>query len=93
MQLLVSFVSSIIKDTPILVLDEAASALGSESEKLIQDTMDELIIEQDSIVASHHLSTIAKLNRIIISEDGKIIEDDTHIKNRLSSMINMLNFE
>ncbi len=69
---------AILKDAPILVLDEATSALDSESEKLIQDALSKLMKGRTSIVVAHRLSTIAKLDRIIVLEDGKIVEDGSH---------------
>jgi ATP-binding cassette subfamily B protein len=76
----IAIARAIIKGAPILVLDEATSALDSESEKLIQDAMDELMIGRTSVVVAHRLSTIAKLDRIIVLDNGKIIEDGTHQK-------------
>lgn len=74
----IAIARAILKDAPILVLDEATSALDSESEKLIQASLDELMKGRTSIVIAHRLSTIAKLDRIIVLEDGLIIEDGTH---------------
>lgn len=74
----VAIARAILKDAPILVLDEATSALDSESEKLIQESLEALMKNRTSIVVAHRLSTIAKLDRIIVLEDGKIIEDGTH---------------
>ncbi len=74
----IAIARAIIKDAPILVLDEATSALDSESEKLIQDAMDELMIGRTSLVVAHRLSTIAKLDRIIVLDNGKIVEDGSH---------------
>ena len=69
---------AILKDAPILVLDEATSALDSESEKMIQASLDELMKGRTSIVIAHRLSTIAKLDRIIVLDNGSIIEDGSH---------------
>ena len=69
---------AILKDAPILVLDEATSALDSESEKLIQQSLEALMKNRTSIVIAHRLSTIAKLDRIIVLDDGKIVEDGSH---------------
>ena len=74
----VAIARAILKDAPILVLDEATSALDSESEKLIQASLDELMKGRTSIVIAHRLSTIAKLDRIVVLEDGTIEEDGTH---------------
>lgn len=74
----IAIARAILKDAPILVLDEATSALDSESEKLIQDALKKLMEGRTSIVIAHRLSTIATLDRIIVLEDGRIIEDGSH---------------
>ena len=74
----IAIARAILKNAPILVLDEATSALDSESEKLIQASLENLMKNRTSIVIAHRLSTIAKLDRIIVLEDGAIIEDGSH---------------
>lgn len=74
----IAIARAILKNAPILVLDEATSALDSESEKLIQQSLEVLMKDRTSIVVAHRLSTIAKLDRIIVLDNGKIIEDGTH---------------
>jgi ATP-binding cassette subfamily B protein len=74
----VAIARAILKDAPILVLDEATSALDSESEMLIQDALKNLIKNKTTIVIAHRLSTVRAMDRIIVIEEGKIIEDDTH---------------
>lgn len=74
----IAIARAILKDAPILVLDEATSALDSESEKLIQESLETLMKGRTSIVIAHRLSTIAKLDRIIVLDNGAIIEDGTH---------------
>ena len=74
----VAIARAILRDAPILVLDEATSALDSESEMLIQDALHNLIKNKTTIVIAHRLSTVREMDRIIVIEDGKIIEDDTH---------------
>ncbi len=74
----IAIARAILKDAPILILDEATSALDSESEKLIQASLDTLMKGRTSIVIAHRLSTIAKLDRIIVLENGTIVEDGSH---------------
>ena len=74
----IAIARAILKDAPILVLDEATSALDSESEKLIQQSLETLMKDRTSIVIAHRLSTIAKLDRIIVLDHGKIVEDGSH---------------
>ena len=74
----IAIARAILKDAPILVLDEATSALDSESEALIQDALVKLMKGRTSIVVAHRLSTIASLDRIIVLDNGKIIEQGTH---------------
>lgn len=74
----VAIARSMLKDAPILVLDEATSALDSESEVLIQDALWKLMEGRTAIVIAHRLSTVQKLDRIIVMEDGKIVEQGSH---------------
>ena len=74
----IAIARAILKDAPILILDEATSALDSESEKLIQDALEKLMKGRTSLVVAHRLSTIAGLDRIIVLDHGKVIEDGTH---------------
>jgi ATP-binding cassette subfamily B protein len=74
----VAIARAILKDAPILVLDEATSALDSESEMLIQFALHNLIKNKTTIVIAHRLSTVRAMDRIVVIEDGKIIEDDNH---------------
>ncbi|NCU29651.1 ABC transporter ATP-binding protein [Candidatus Saccharibacteria bacterium] len=74
----VAIARAILKDAPILILDEATSALDSESEKLIQASLEPLMKNRTSIVIAHRLSTIAKLDRILVIDDGSIVDDGSH---------------
>ncbi|MBW4528938.1 MAG: ABC transporter ATP-binding protein/permease [Phormidium tanganyikae FI6-MK23] len=68
----------ILKNAPILILDEATSSLDSITEKAIQETLDFAMNEKTVIVVAHRLSTIAHLDRILVFDQGRIIEDGTH---------------
>lgn len=74
----IAIVRAILKNAPILVLDEATSALDTESEKLIQAALQNLMRGRTSIVVAHRLSTVAELDRIIVFDNGRIIEDGKH---------------
>ena len=74
----IAIARAILKNAPILVLDEATSALDSESEALIQKSLETLMKNRTSIVIAHRLSTIAKLDRIIVLENGRIVEAGSH---------------
>jgi ATP-binding cassette subfamily B protein len=68
----------ILKDAPILILDEATSSLDSITERTIQDTLDKEMNGKTVIVVAHRLSTISHLDRILVFEHGKIVEDGSH---------------
>jgi ATP-binding cassette, subfamily B, bacterial len=68
----------ILKDAPILILDEATSSLDTVTEKAIQDTLDEVMKGKTVLVVAHRLSTIAHLDRILVFENGRIVEDGSH---------------
>jgi ABC-type multidrug transport system fused ATPase/permease subunit len=74
----VAIARAMLKDAPILVLDEATSALDSESEVLIQKALHELMEGKTVIAIAHRLSTLREMDRIIVLENGKVIEDGTH---------------
>jgi ATP-binding cassette subfamily B protein len=74
----VAIARAILKDAPILVLDEATSALDSQSEALIQEALWKLMRGRTTIVVAHRLSTIQKMDRILVLEDGKVTEQGSH---------------
>ncbi len=74
----IAIARAILKDAPILILDEATSALDSESEKLLQSSLEELMLGKTVIAVAHRLSTIHKMDRLIVMDQGKIIEDGSH---------------
>jgi len=74
----IAIARAILKDAPILVLDEATSALDSESEKLIQDSLAALMRNRTAIVIAHRLSTIQHMDRIVVLDEGRIVEEGSH---------------
>jgi ATP-binding cassette, subfamily B, bacterial len=74
----VAIARAMLKDSPILVLDEATSSLDSVSESYIQDAFTELMKGKTTLVIAHRLSTIQKMDRIVVLEDGNIVEMGTH---------------
>jgi ATP-binding cassette, subfamily B, bacterial len=74
----VAIARAMLKNAHILALDEATSALDSESEQLIQDALWKLMEGRTAIVIAHRLSTVQKMDRIIVLEEGKIVEQGSH---------------
>jgi ABC-type multidrug transport system fused ATPase/permease subunit len=74
----VAIARAIVKNAPILVLDEATSSLDSESELLIQDALRELMRSKTAIAIAHRLSTIMQMDRIVVIEEGKMVASGTH---------------
>jgi len=74
----IAIARAILKDAPILLLDEATSALDSESEALIQSSMKTVMQGKTVIAIAHRLSTLASLDRLLVLEKGKVVEDGTH---------------
>jgi subfamily B ATP-binding cassette protein MsbA len=73
-----SIARAILKNPPILILDEATSALDTESEKLVQDALDNVTKDRTSFVIAHRLSTIQNANRIFVIEKGEIVQQGSH---------------
>jgi subfamily B ATP-binding cassette protein MsbA len=69
---------ALLKDAPILILDEATSSLDSESERSVQDALDKLMTTRTTLVIAHRLSTIRNADRIVVLVEGEIAEEGTH---------------
>lgn len=74
----ISIARAVYKNTPILILDEATSSLDSESEKVVQEALEKLMVGRTTFVIAHRLSTVQKADRIVVLSDGKIIEEGRH---------------
>jgi ATP-binding cassette subfamily B protein len=74
----VAIARAFLADAPILVLDEATSSLDSESEMLIQQAMERLMVGRTTLVVAHRLSTVRALDRLIVLDKGRIVEEGTH---------------
>jgi ATP-binding cassette, subfamily B, bacterial len=74
----VAIARAILADAPILLLDEATSSLDSVTEKYIQDSLKKLMQSRTTIVIAHRLSTLAQMDRILVFDKGKIVEEGTH---------------
>ena len=73
-----SIARALLRDAPILLLDEATSALDAESERLVQDALGRLIQGRTTIVIAHRLATVRAADRIIVMDEGRIVEQGDH---------------
>jgi subfamily B ATP-binding cassette protein MsbA len=69
---------AILKNAPVLVLDEATSALDNESEHRIQRAMDKLMVDRTTIIIAHRLSTVERVDNIVVMDAGRIVASGTH---------------
>jgi ATP-binding cassette subfamily B protein len=74
----IAIARAILKDAPVLLLDEATSALDAESETLVQKALDGLMRERTTLVIAHRLATVLKADRILVMDQGRIVEEGTH---------------
>lgn len=74
----VAIARAFLADSPILILDEATSSLDSEFEVLIQKAMERLMVGRTTIVIAHRLSTVRSLDRLLVFDKGRIVEEGTH---------------
>ena len=74
----IAIARAILKDAPILILDEATSALDTESERHIQDALENVMQGRTTLVIAHRLSTIESADRILVMDSGRIIEQGNH---------------
>lgn len=93
-----SIARAVLKNPPIMILDEATSALDTESEKLVQDALENMMQNRTSIVIAHRLSTIQKADTIVVMQKGEIVEQGSHeqllaLNGTYTRLVNMQSFE
>ena len=74
----IAIARAILRDAPVLVLDEATSALDSDSERLVQDALDRLTRGRTSLIIAHRLSTVVRADRILVMDQGRLVDSGTH---------------
>lgn len=74
----IAIARALLRDAPILILDEATSALDTESERLVQEAIDRLVRDRTVLVIAHRLATVRDADRIVVLDDGRIMESGTH---------------
>lgn len=88
---------AILQEAPVLLLDEATSALDSENESLVQTALEKVMSERTTIVIAHRLATVLKANRILVLDNGRLVEEGDHAslvaKNGLYARLAKLQFE
>jgi len=74
----VAIARALLRNAPILLLDEATSALDAESERLVQEALERLMADRTTLVIAHRLATVRAASRIIVMDEGRIVEEGTH---------------
>ena len=74
----VAIARAILKDPAVLVLDEATSNLDAESERLIEDALEKLLVGRTTLIIAHRLSTVRRADRLVVVDHGRIVEEGTH---------------
>src|SRR6185503_16443004 len=74
----IAIARAILRDAPLLLLDEATSSLDAESETLVQAALERLMAQRTTLVIAHRLATVLSCDRILVMDEGRIVEEGTH---------------
>ena len=74
----IAIARAVLKDPAVLVLDEATSSLDTESERLIEDALEQLLVGRTTLIIAHRLSTVRRADRLLVVDEGRIVEEGTH---------------
>ena len=78
MKKMMAIARAILRDAPILILDEATAALDNESERLVQDALQRLMPDRTTLVIAHRLSTIEHADQVLVLDQGRVVEQGNH---------------
>src|SRR5690606_22279414 len=74
----IAIARAVLKDPAVLILDEATSSLDTESERLIEDALETLLVGRTTLIIAHRLSTVQRADRLIVVDQGRIVEEGAH---------------
>ncbi len=75
----IAIARAVLKDPAVLVLDEATSSLDTESERLVEDALEKLLVGRTTLIIAHRLSTVRRADRLVVLDHGRVVEEGTHV--------------